>query len=877
MSDHSVIEKTVCKHCGELCLDETIHENDATFCCAGCQTVFHLLNDAGLGAFYNIDEAHPGTSMRKASTDTRFDFLDDPSIRHKILDFDDGKTARITLRLPQIHCVSCIWLLENIHRLNPNIAHSEVYFDKREAAIRFHIDKLSISNLSTLLASIGYEPDFRMDLIAPDAEKSPSSDYTPGTPSAKKSSESKKSADYNISNRPLYLKIGIAGFAFGNIMLFSLPEYLAGPDGVDTQFLQLFGALNIALALPVFLYSSLDFFRPAITGIRQRQWNMDIAISLGIIAMFFRSLYEIGVGLSVGYMDSFTMLVFLLLIGRLFQQKTYDRLSFERDFRSYFPLSVIRLMPDGTEESVAATFIKENDTLVIRNGELLPADSILLDEKAYMDFSFVTGESDPVLRQKGEIVYAGGRNTGTSIRFKVIKPVSGSYLTRLWNNDIFRKPKEETIRSLSQRFSRYFSPGVLVIAAASALFWLPTRPDLAINAFTAVLIIACPCALALSAPFTLGWATNLLGKARLFLKNSETTEHLANIDTIVFDKTGTLTERDKSDVTFVGRDLSAQESAMLLQVMHENTHPLGRQVFRYLNAQKDSPKNGQLSRDLKHTPADKNSIRTITNYSELPGKGVEATVDDINIRVGSAVWLEVDTNHKWDVENIAKNEINGDKWPEDEIDSHALERDASRVYVRIGDEVLGYFKVKTAYRSGLQRLLNSLSQKASLYMLSGDNAREKDNLRPFFDGDCLRFNQTPADKLEAVQQLRKEGKYVLMVGDGLNDAGALRSSTVGVSIAEDTSSFTPASDIIMSADALSKLDNVLDFAKSSRRIIYISFGISVLYNIVGLAYAVTGTLSPIVCAIIMPVSSVTVIAWTTLATHWSAWRKGLTI
>lgn len=875
MSDYSVIEKTVCRHCGELCIEEVIHENEASFCCAGCQTVYHLLNDAGLGAFYNIGEAHPGTSMRKASTDTRFDFLDDPSIRHKILDFDDGKTARITLRLPKIHCVSCIWLLENIHRLNANIAHSEVYFDKREAAIRFQIDTLSISDLASLLTSIGYEPDFRLDLIAPAAEKSPNSDDTPGTPRAKNASEANKSADYNISNRPLYLKIGIAGFAFGNIMLFSLPEYLAGPDGVDDQFLQLFGALNIALALPVFLYSSLDFFRPALTGIRQRQWNMDIAISLGIVAMFFRSLYEIGVGLSVGYMDSFTMLVFLLLIGRLFQQKTYDRLSFERDFRSYFPLSVIRLRPDDTEESVAATFIKDNDTLIIRNGELLPADSILLDEKAYLDFSFVTGESDPVLRQKGELVYAGGRNTGTSIRFKVIKPVSGSYLTRLWNNDIFRKPKDESLRSLTQRFSRYFSPGVLVIAAAAALFWLPTRPDLAINAFTAVLIIACPCALALSAPFTLGWATNLLGKGRLFLKNSETTEHLANIDTIVFDKTGTLTERDKSDVTFVGRDLSAQESAMLLQVMHENTHPLGRQVFRYLKAQKDTLRNGQKNTAFEQSNTTKNSISPIKDYRELPGKGVEATVNEIDIRVGSAIWLEVDTNHEWGIENIAKNGINNESQAEGGLDSLSLERDASRVYVRIGGEVLGYFKVKTAYRSGLKRLLNSLSKKASLYMLSGDNTREKDNLRPFFIGDRLRFNQTPSDKLEAVQQLRKEGKHVLMVGDGLNDAGALRSSTVGVSIAEDTSNFTPASDIIMSADALSKLDKVLEFAKSSRRIIYISFMISVLYNIIGLAYAVTGTLSPIICAIIMPVSSVTVIAWTTLATHWSAWKKGI--
>ncbi len=810
MSTIDTIEKLTCTHCGDTCEEETITSGDAVFCCTGCHTVYDLLNESGLGTYYDIEEEAPGISMKKVAQMKRFEHLDDPSVQHKLLDYTDGKVANVTFKTPQIHCSSCIWLLENLHRLNPAVRKSEVFFGRREASISFNIQKLPLSELAALLTSIGYEPDLSLDKL-----------------------DQKHEAP---SNRPLYLKIGIAGFAFGNIMLFSLPEYLSGPGGLDRQFLTLFGALNIILALPVFLYSSLDFYRPAITSIRQRQWSMDIAISIGIIAMFGRSLYEILSGYGVGYMDSFTMLVFLLLVGRLFQKKTFDTLSFERDFKSYFPLSVTRLI-NNSEQSVAATQLEKEDVVLIRNGELLPADSILMDAETSMDFSFVTGEFNPVTVRKGELVYAGGRNKGTAARFKLVNPVSGSYLTRLWNNEEFRKPKEETLRSLSQNFSRYFSPAVLSIATLAALYWLPSSPATAINAFTAVLIIACPCALALSAPFTLGWATNILSRNKLYLKNGETTEHLATIDSIVFDKTGTLTIRNDAQVEFIGRELTDHEKRLLFKLLHQNTHPVGRAVYHHLDSLK-TPANGKLYE--------------IKDYKEFSGKGIEARIDNDILRIGSAKFIGAGQTH--------------DK------------ASGSLMYVSINGEVPGYFSINSLYREGLRELLTNLKKSAETWLLSGDNEKEKDALLPCFNNENhLIFNQSPEDKLEFVKKLQNSGKHVLMIGDGLNDAGALKASTVGVSIAEDTSSFTPASDVIMDAGSLSYLDRVLAFSKKSVRIIHISFAISVLYNVIGLAYAVTGTLSPLICAIIMPVSSVSVILFTTLATHYSAWKRGLKI
>jgi len=795
-----------CSHCGDDCIDDSINTEELIFCCNGCKTVYDLLSENGLSSYYENQELFPGISMKSTEQFSKYEFLDSTEIQQKILDSKIGNRASVTFKTPQIHCAACVWLLENLSKLNAAIFFSQVAFTKREVTIRFDVDKLPLSELCVLLSKIGYKPDLNIDRV-----------------------DSKKSRN---PHKSLYLKIGIAGFAFGNIMLFSLPEYLAGPAGVDLQFQRLFGSLNIALALPVFLYSSLDFFLPALNSIKNRYWSMDIAISLGIIAMFFRSLYEIWMGTSIGYMDSFTMLVFLLLVGRLFQRKTFDQLSFERDYKSYFPLAVIRLI-NGKEESLAATNLDTGDTLLVRHNELLPVDARLLDDEATLDFSFVTGESDPIKILKGETCYAGGKNMGTSVRFSVEKSVSGSYLTKLWNHSVFEKEMEPSLGSVSQNFSKYFSPAVLLIALVSGIYWLPYDPALSINAFSAVLIVACPCALALSAPFTLGWTTNLLSRRKFYLKNGEVSEKLASIDTIVFDKTGTLTHRKDGEVNLVSRDLSVDEIGNLKSLLYENTHPYGRQVYMY------------LTQNWSHI-----SINPLEDYSEVTGKGVTAKINGHQIFVGSADWVHA----------IEYLETKG-TYP--------------RLYFKFNNEIAGFFEIKTALRSGINELIRNLAQKFNLFLLSGDNSRDSARFESIFPSNQLFFKKSPDEKLDFVEKLKASGNRVLMIGDGLNDAGALKAGTIGLSISDDTSSFTPASDIIMDAATLPDLHKILSFSKSTVQIIYVSFAISILYNIVGLAFAVTGTLSPIICAIIMPVSSISVIAFTSLATHWSAWQKGV--
>ncbi|KAA3658403.1 MAG: heavy metal translocating P-type ATPase, partial [Calditrichaeota bacterium] len=315
-------DNLICYHCGEVCDNDDIRIDDKLFCCQGCRIVYEIIADSGLDSYYEI-ENKPGIKRLEDIPSNKFAYLDDEQISNKLLDFQDDNTGTVTFTIPQIHCSACIWLLENLHKFHPAIRTAKVNFLKKEAFIVFSRDQMSLRSLVETLASIGYAPDINLQSV--DEEKAP------------------KAA------RQLWLKLGVAGFAFGNVMLLSFPEYLAGEGEIEPYFLQFFSYLNIVLSLPVLFYSASDYFRSAWVGLRKRIINMDVPISLGMLVLLGRSYWEILADTGTGYLDSFTGLVFFLLIGKLFQQKTYDSLNFERDYKSYFPISTTSIK-DGHEE-----------------------------------------------------------------------------------------------------------------------------------------------------------------------------------------------------------------------------------------------------------------------------------------------------------------------------------------------------------------------------------------------------------------------------------------------------------------------------------------------------------------------------------------------
>ncbi|MBI9072826.1 MAG: heavy metal translocating P-type ATPase metal-binding domain-containing protein [Melioribacteraceae bacterium] len=796
------LNKISCFHCGEDCADKSIAIGEKYFCCNGCKTVFELLSDNNLCNYYQIEDT-PGISQLKPIVKNKFEYLDDEDLIKELIEFTDGKITKITFYMPQIHCSSCIWLLENLYNLSPGVKFSQVNFLKKEVTVKYSNSETTLRKVVELLASIGYEPLLNLD----------------------------KNKESVITNKSLYYKIGVAGFSFGNIMLLSFPEYLSF-SGVDINNMgNVFLILNFILALPILLYCSSEYYISAFKGLRKGWVNIDVPITLGILVLFARSAYEVISQTGTGYFDSLSGLVFFLLLGKLFQSKTYETLNFERNYKSYFPIS-ITLKKDGIEKSIPVSKLEKGNRIVIRNQELVPADAVLIKGDAHIDYSFVTGESDPISKEVGEMIYAGGKQYGGAIELDVVKDVSQSYLTELWNNDAFTKSAESKMTSMVNVVSKYFTFIILAIAAATFLFWFTIDIGIAISSFTAVLIVACPCALALSTPFTLGSTLRIFGKNQFYLKNTSVVEALSKITSIVFDKTGTLTETGTSSISFVGEDLSSYEKGLVKTLVRNSSHPLSKRLSGLLESEK---------------------IYDLKKFSELSGKGISGIVDNNAIMVGSESFV----------------------FEKDILDNN-IDKMVTKVYIKINNVIKGYYIHQNKYRDGINKIISYLKEDYQLSVLSGDNEGEKNNLENIFGNDItLNFNQSPQSKYDYIKEKQSRRENVLMIGDGLNDAGALKKSNVGITISEDINNFSPSCDAILDSKKFIELVNFITFSKTSIKIIKISFVISFLYNLIGLSFAITGNLSPIIAAILMPLSSITVVVFTTVSINIIAKKRRL--
>jgi Cu+-exporting ATPase len=398
----------------------------------------------------------------------------------------------------------------------------------------------------------------------------------------------------------------------------------------------------------------------------------------------------------------------------------------------------------------------------------------------------------------------------------VQKAVSQSYLTQLWNNDAFAKEKETPVTRLAADFSKYFTYITISIAILAAVFWYFTDQSVIWNAFTAVLIVACPCALTLSMPFTMENTMRIFGKNGFYVKNPGVIQHLATITHIVFDKTGTLTHDKEASVTFVGNPLTEEEKQLVKSITSQSTHPLSRKVNQFL---------GQVR------PA------KVNEYKEITGAGVEGIVMDNYIRLGSRNFVGME-------------EVSGSS------------KAASRVYLSVNYAYKGYFELQNQYRTGFADVLGKLKSAFKLSLLSGDHVVDLPLLLPVFENrNNMHFEQSPADKLNHICKLQSQGDHVLMIGDGLNDAGALKQSDVGMVLTEDVHAFFPACDVLVDAKNFNRLENFIRFSRTSVDIVKVSFLLSMVYNTIGVGLAAAGQLSPVFAAIFMPLSSMSVVAF----------------
>ncbi|MCB9194699.1 MAG: heavy metal translocating P-type ATPase metal-binding domain-containing protein [Flavobacteriales bacterium] len=768
-----------CAHCGESCRDSKITIDENHFCCEGCKTVYQILQTNDLCHYYANGET-PGNTIRNVAYYDKFDILDDTETKRSFVLFSDQNQQKITFHIPFIHCSSCIWLLENLNKLNENIIASEVNFQKKEILITAKT-AISLKEIAILLSSIGYEPSLSI-------------------------SEKNKAK----TNHSLLIKIGVAGFCFGNIMLYAFPEYLGLED---KEFSTFFSWLSFGLSLPLIFYAGSDYLKSALDSIQQKFVNMDIPIAVGILTIFGRSTYELITQTGSGYFDSLSGLIFFLLIGKWFQQKTYDTLSFERTYKSYFPLSVNVKGSEGRFHKKLED-LSIGDIIYIRNEEIIPADGLLMSQNATIDYGFVTGESDSVFSSEHEIIYAGGKNKGTEIEIRLTKKANSSYLTQLWNKE--EEDHKESVNTIADKVSKYFTYAVLIITVATALFWIIFDQSKIWTSVTAVLIVACPCALALTIPFTLGNSIRYLGRKGIYLKNTYIIEKLAKINAVAFDKTGTLTKLNHKKLEYTslnGQELN-QYASVIRSITKNSAHPMSKAIAEFLSSYPEYE---------------------VKNYIEVAGLGVSADFSENHYHIGKI-----------------------------------KDKNEGSVGLYVNQKLVGFFTILPEFREEIESVNRDLNyDKIEQHLISGDSEREDQAISEILHFDSKQYKVSPQDKKDIIKNIQKKNKNVLMIGDGLNDAGALLQANVGIAVSDDVNYFVPACDVIIDGKSIKYLSKLLRFSQLNMRIIKHGFILSFIYNIIGLSFAVSGTLSPIIAAILMPLSSITIVAFTSLSSRYN--------
>lgn len=762
-----------------------------------------LLNENNLCSYYDFDK-NPGIKAKGKFVSSKFQFLDDEELSNKLVSFKSEDQINVVFDLPQMHCSSCIYLLENLHKIENGIISSKANFQKKSVFVIFDPQKISLRKVVELLSFVGYEPSLSLNNL-----------------------KKKKS---KLHNKRRIIEIGVSGFCFSNIMMLSFPEYFSSGNISEESLKLIFSWLIFLLSLPVLFFGSSSILVSAYKGLRSKDLNIDVPIALAIIITFGRSYYEIISGTGSGYLDSGTGIIFYMLIGRWFQNKTYTALSFDRDYLSFFPLGVT-VLRNSVETTVAATSLKENDIAIIRNEEMIPADAEIIEGNAFLDYSFVSGENKPVKKLPGELIYAGGKQIGSLIKVRILKLPSQSYITELWNNSAFSDNKNSK-DSFIHPWSRYFTIVLFSVALLAVTYWYFNDPSLIFKVLTSVLIVACPCSLLLSSTFTFGSMLRHFGKNKLYMKNSGVIESLGKVNTIVFDKTGTITENTSIYLKYYGDILSPEEESYVQKVTSQSNHHLSKIV------------NQSFVREA-------NSVETVESFREYPGKGIEGVFDNNRIKIGSG--------------SFTGNTFND------------AEEMGSRVYVQINGSLKGFYEIVNVYREGFTEMIKKLQQENfEVHILSGDNNSEKKRLQDMLGKKViLNFNILPEEKLNYIKNLQSCGKNVLMVGDGLNDAGALKQSNTGIAVSNNSARFTPACDAIVDGSSVKKIYNFIKYASSGKKLVSAGFILSILYNFVGLSFAVSGHLSPLVAAILMPASSISIVLTATLFSRFIAKKVGL--
>jgi Cu2+-exporting ATPase len=797
--------------------DEVVAEIDGEprrFCCIGCKAVCEAIYEAGLEGFYQrtpegVSLAPPPEIPKELSLydldDVQAEFVGELS-----------EERDIHLLIEGIHCAACVWLIE--HTLNPlpGIHSAQVNLSGKRLHVKWHNSTISLSNIIQRLGQIGYSA-------------------VPYDPEAAEGALKKQ-------NRHLLYRMAFAAFGMMNLMWISIALYAGANEG---EFRNLFHWVGFTLATPVLLYSGFPFFKGAWSGLRNLHLGMDLPIAIGASITYLYSLYITLTGSLQGevYYDTVVNFLFVILVGRYLEAMSKRQaVAATQRLLDLQPRVATRLEPDGGEKMIPIRAITTGDRVMIKPGERVPVDGLVVEGCSAVDESMLTGESEEMLKSSGDKVSAGTINGHGVLRVEVIGSLKNTALGRIISLVEEAQSSKAPIQCLADQIVPWFVAVTLSLATLTFLYWFESNFELALLAATSVLIITCPCAFGLATPMSIAVASGLGAKYGILVKNGEVLETLSGINHVVFDKTGTLTEGGLSvvavclegevwreDMTQPPSEAVARLMLKLAAIERQSEHPIGASVVNWIEDYLIDPKR-----------------YTCCDFQYLPGLGVSAEVEEDLFSIGNdALMLRQGCESSPLFDHLAL-----------ELDEQGI----GSFRVAINNKQIGLIAIEDRIRQGAKALIDSLkSEGMQVTLLSGDRRLTAQAIAQRLGGMEVIAEVMPEEKDQVIKQLQSTGQKVAMVGDGVNDAPALVRADVGIAMGSGTDVSIASADIVLIS---SELERVRLAVALSRRALYTirqNIGISIIYNIIMVPLAMAAIVTPLVAAISMPMSSLAVI------------------
>ncbi len=767
------------------------------FCCAGCEAVSRAISGRGLDDFYRLREA-PSQRPPPETADEDLELYDDPIVQSRFVHAGNG-ACEAAILIEGMRCTACAWLVEQVASRVPGVTFAQAHFASRRALVRWDPARARLSTVLREVRRIGY----------------PAWPFEPARLARVEARE----------RRAMVRRLWVAGLAMMQVMMYAFPTYMAGEGEIGADVASLLRWAGLLLTLPVVCYSSAPFFAGAWRSVRHSSLGMDVPVALGIASAFFASAVATWRGTGEVYFDSVAMFVFLLTAGRYLELGARSRAGLAlQSLARLVPQAALRLKgASGIEaDAVPVALLAPGDRVLVRAGESVPADGALESAEALLNEALLTGESRPVARRRGAALTGGSVNAGSALVMRVERVGADTTLSsieRLMERALAERPRwVET----AQRASGVFVAAILLAALAAALAWLAIDPARALWVAVSVLIVTCPCALSLATPAAITVAVGEMARRRLVVSRGHAIEALAAATDIVFDKTGTLTAGKPRVVEVLAFGGASAEHALALaaSIGQGSTHPLDRALVHAANAMPLAP---------------------VTGHASHPGAGAEAIVGGARLRLGRADFAAALHGASAPIAWIHT----GDTvvWLADENGWIAA--------FRIGDGI----RPEAAQAIAQLRALG-----LRIHLLTGDEARVADRVAAELAIECLEARATPLRKQEYVRALQRQGRHVVMVGDGVNDAPVLAQADVSVAMGQGADLAQLKADAVLISESLADLVAAVQLARRARRVIRQNLAWALGYNLLVLPLAFAGLVTPLIAGIGMASSSLVVVA-----------------